>query len=180
MTKYGKIAGQILGLLATGALLGFTKDKGMRRELLEEADVLWHSIDRKSLNYILHRFRLQKLIEYENGRKGEKIKITSRGHSRALAYRISNTKLPVARKWDKKWRLVLFDIPEPKKKIRDSLRRRLKLLGFLEFQKSVFIYPYPCENEINLIINFYDIADCVYYLEAPITPDKNFRIHFKI
>lgn len=168
-------------LLATGSLLGFSRDKKVRRELLQEADKIWHSIDRKTLNYILHRFKLQNYIESIKETDGiEKIRLTDYGRARALVYNFNDLKLPIKKKWDKKWRLVLFDIPEPKKKIRDALRRKLKQLGFLEFQKSVFIYPYSCEEEINFVLNFYNIPEHVYYIEAPITPDKNFRHHFDL
>lgn len=51
-------------------------------------------------------------------------------------------------RWDKKWRIVLFDIPQERHKDRRSLRRRLKYLGFRPMQKSVFVFPYPCEEEL--------------------------------
>lgn len=45
-------------------------------------------------------------------------------------------------KWDKKWRIIFFDIPEKKRRYRDELRAMLKVIGFKEFQKSTWIYPY--------------------------------------
>jgi DNA-binding transcriptional regulator PaaX len=45
-------------------------------------------------------------------------------------------------KWDGKWRLVLFDIPESKRPLRDYIRSTLKRLGFKEFQRSLWIYPF--------------------------------------
>lgn len=181
MAGYGKLAGKVLALLASGVMLGFTKDRKMRRELLEEADKIWLSIDRKTLNQLLKRLKLQGLIAFsDKSNREESIKLTEQGRRRAVAYKFYNLSLKPRKKWDGKWRIVLFDIPEQKKKTRDALRRKLKRLGFLEFQKSVFIYPYPCEDEINFVINFFNIHDMVYYIEAPITPDHNFRAHFKI
>ena len=52
-------------------------------------------------------------------------------------------------KWDKKWRLVIFDIPRTLNNKRDTLRHRLKYMGFSMLQKSVFVFPYPCEEEIS-------------------------------
>jgi DNA-binding transcriptional regulator PaaX len=46
------------------------------------------------------------------------------------------------REWDGKWRMVLFDIPESKRPIRDYIRGVLKRMGFREFQRSMWIYPY--------------------------------------
>jgi DNA-binding transcriptional regulator PaaX len=99
---------------------------------------------------------------------------------RALRYQFNNLIIKRPQRWDKKWRIVLFDIPEEKRKIRDALRKKLKNLGFLEFQKSVFIFPYPCSNEINFVVNFFDIHNYVYYLEAPISSDFDFREYFKL
>ena len=46
-------------------------------------------------------------------------------------------------KWDGGWRIVLFDMPESKRNHRDYLRKTLKMVGFREFQKSIWVYPYP-------------------------------------
>ena len=42
-------------------------------------------------------------------------------------------------KWDGKWRVVVFDIPEVNKRIRGVLRETLKVLEFKPLQKSVWI-----------------------------------------
>jgi len=44
--------------------------------------------------------------------------------------------------WDGKFRIVIWDIPEKKRIVRDLLRRNLRKWGFAHFQKSVWIYPY--------------------------------------
>lgn len=46
-------------------------------------------------------------------------------------------------RWDGGWRIVFFDIPESKRKYRDYFRKVLKLVGFVEFQRSIWAYPYP-------------------------------------
>ena len=51
--------------------------------------------------------------------------------------------------------MVIFDVPEKKKIIRDALRRKIQELGFQELQKSVFVYPYPCFKEIETVTNFF-------------------------
>jgi hypothetical protein len=50
-------------------------------------------------------------------------------------------------KWDGKWRLVVFDIPEDARDKRDQLRALLKRNGFKILQASVFINPYPLNRE---------------------------------
>lgn len=41
--------------------------------------------------------------------------------------------------WDGKWRIVIFDIPEEKRIIRNLFRRNLKKWGFKHLQKSVWM-----------------------------------------
>lgn len=83
--------------------------------------------------------------------KKDSVKITQKGKDRIINYQLEELKIRKPKRWDKKWRLVIFDIPESRKDIRDLLSRKLKDLGFLRYQKSVFICPYPCQNEINYI-----------------------------
>jgi len=61
-------------------------------------------------------------------------KITNKGKVKILKYDI----IKRSRKWDGKWRVIIFDIPANKKKVRDFLRNRLKILGFKQLQKKVF------------------------------------------
>jgi DNA-binding transcriptional regulator PaaX len=181
MKEYGLLIGKVLGILANGFALALSRDKKQRFRLHQECDQLWRTIDRKQLYYILRRLQLKgfvKIIKQAND--VEKFYLSKEGKKRWLQYQLRNLKLKKSKRWDKKWRIVLFDIPELQKKIRDALRRKLKDLGFLEFQKSVFIYPFPCKDEINFIINFFNIEDNVFYLEAPISPDYNFRRHFNL
>lgn len=60
-------------------------------------------------------------------------------------------------KWDGKWRIIIFDIPDRKKKARDALRGRLKMLGFFQMQKSIFIHPYASLEQIEAVREFYSI-----------------------
>ena len=55
--------------------------------------------------------------------------------------------------WDKKWRVILFDIPAELQKKRHSLRHRLRTIGAYMIQKSVFVFPYPCEEEVGYWCN---------------------------
>jgi hypothetical protein len=50
---------------------------------------------------------------------------------------------PKKRKWDGRWRMIIFDVPEKKRRYRDYLRQMLKTLDFKELQKSIWVTPYP-------------------------------------
>jgi len=53
--------------------------------------------------------------------------------------------------WDGKWRIVMFDIPEEKKKIRNRLRRLLESAGLVRLHDSVWVHPYPCDELVTLV-----------------------------
>ena len=50
--------------------------------------------------------------------------------------------------WDRKWRVVIFDIAVAKRREREMFRREIKRMGFKQVQKSVWVYPYKCEDEV--------------------------------
>jgi len=71
-------------------------------------------------------------------------------------------------KWDRVWRVIIFDIPEKKKKARDALRRKFLHLGMFQLQKSVFVYPFDCKKEIDFVSDFFNVGKDILYFEAKI------------
>lgn len=70
------------------------------------------------------------------------------------------------RPWDKKWRIVMFDIKEVNRQARDSLRSKLKELGFGILQKSVLISPHDIIHDLSEFLETLGLRDCVYLLET--------------
>jgi CRISPR-associated endonuclease Cas2 len=95
-----------------------------------------------------------------------KLELIEEGKRKAYSYDFDNLKIKIPKTWDGLWRMVIFDIPEEKKIARDSLRNKLKHLGFYQLQKSAFILPYDCKKEIEIIKNTYEIWPYVTYLVA--------------
>jgi len=69
-------------------------------------------------------------------------------------------------KWDGYWRMVIFDIPENRKTLRASLRRKLISLGLGQWQKSVYITPFPLEEEINQFLKAKDLFGYCFCMKA--------------
>ena len=133
-------------------------------ESLQNGDERAWRRERKEIRRALKRLRERRLIKLV--RKGNKdiLIITVKGKQVLKDFALEDMNLPVEEKWDEKWRLVLFDIPEGYKQARDSLRKKLLGLGFYSLQKSVFVYPYDCQDEIDFIIQFFGIASYVEYV----------------
>ena len=60
----------------------------------------------------------------------------------------------------------MFDIPEKLRGLRNSLRFHFKKIGLIELQKSVFVYPYPCSDEIEFIVELYNARKYVRFILA--------------
>ena len=181
MARYAKLSGKVLSLLANGLLLGYSKNRGERNELLKECDKIWLSIDRNELFHILRLLKLNKFITVKKDRENENfVSLSEKGRQRVRKILLDELSIKKPKRWDGKWRIVIFDIPEHQRKIRNSLRMRLKILGFTEFQKSVFAFPYSCEDEINILVNFFNLSENVRYLESSLSYDADLRKFFGI
>ena len=87
------------------------------------------------------------------------ISLTELGRKKAGIFQIDSLKINRPKKWDKKWRIVIFDISYLKRAHRDALRGKLKELGFYQLQKSVWIYPFDCRAEIELLRDFFGLRE---------------------
>ena len=85
------------------------------------------------------------------------VQLTEKGKEKVEEINFDNLTIKKPNKWDGRWRVVTFDIPENRKPARDALRSKMKELKFYQLQKSVFICPYPCEKEILFLCEFFDI-----------------------
>ncbi|MBP7796273.1 MAG: CRISPR-associated endonuclease Cas2 [Elusimicrobiales bacterium] len=112
-------------------------------------------------------------IEYYKGDK--KYLLTSKGKKYLKKYTMEGLTIKDKRHHGK-WTIVFFDIPENIKKDRNAFRSRLKILGFYELQRSVFICPYICEKEIDFLIDYYDIRK---YTRLAIVEKIDNELHLK-
>lgn len=84
-------------------------------------------------------------------------------------------------KWDGNWRVIIFDIPMEKAKSRGLLRRCLKTIGFIQLQKSVWVYPYKCKEAVDLIREHFKVGkEVVYMVVKKIESDVRLKKHFKL
>ena len=113
--------------------------------------------------------------------KGRKvIVVTEKGNKRLVKTQVDDLYIKKAKSWDGKWRLVIFDIPEEKKIARNAMTQKLKSLGMYSLQRSTFVFPYKCKEEVDFIATYYNVSDCVYFIEAQkIENDQLIKNHFQ-
>lgn len=119
------------------------------------------------------------LKEYKKG--GERyLKLTQKGKVEIIRYKL---KQKATESWDRKWRIVIFDIPEATRKDRNFLRRQLKWLGFFELQKSVWIFPHEVKVELREFIKLCKIelnGDIRFLTVEHIDTDDDLLKHFHL
>lgn len=118
------------------------------------------SLKKSSLAKAIARLRSRGFIEKDISATETIFKLTEKGKDKAILM-TENKK-----KWDGKWRLVLFDIPERKRSIRLLLRKKLKEWGFVQWQKSVWASKKNCTNELRRFIKQAGISKWVLVLES--------------
>ena len=127
----------------------------------------WKKINERNLRDAIRRLYKSKLIDYKDNKdKTVTIVLNEKGRERILKYNLDKIRIKKPSKWDNLWRLVIFDIPEDKKSGRTALVAKLKELGFYPMQKSVYIHPYECKDEIDFVAEIFGLVPYVRFLRV--------------
>lgn len=131
-------------------------------------------------NNILTQLARDGYIVFEE-RTGKKYARITEAGTRALWVR-GNTLLEQSmrpRRWDKRWRVVIFDIPEKKRATRNALRTMMQRFGFYRLQDSVWIYPHDCEDVIALMkTELRTGASVLYMIVEKLENDRRLKEEF--
>lgn len=128
----------------------------------------------------LGRLAAQGLIKFEKRDGKSYARITPAGR-KAFALENEKLKLKNARKgrWNRRWRVITFDVPERRRGTRDRLRKVMQEAGFARLQDSVWVFPYDCEDFMTLLKSELKIGAAVLYMVVEhIENDKHLRAHF--
>ncbi len=175
--KYVLLAGGVLAISTIAPLSGALFVREMIRGYFRKKD-----FERQRFLRDLKRLQVRGLLDFQGLSDGSlKIVLSKEGKRKALIYKLDDIKLNKKRWWDGKWRLVIFDIPHSQKRFRDALRRKLKELEFYAIQKSVFIVPYKCEDEIDFITTLMGVREHVLILNvSSFEGDEKLRHYFRV
>ncbi len=107
--------------------------------------------------------------------------LTVDGEKLLRRWELVDYKLNKPKKWDGKWRMIIFDIPEKKQKIRRQITNLFNQAGFRRLQDSVWVYPYDCEDIIGLLKTELGVGrEVLYVIANEIENDRHLRSEFKL
>lgn len=176
-TKRKNITSLVLGTVGISGMLGVAL---LAPNVLGAMDKLGLVPGRRQKE-IINRAR-ERLVK--NGllkREGIFLRVTPKGERALRLLETREFKLPKLKRWDGKWRVLIFDIPEYRKSLRDKVRRTLDAIGFVRLQDSVWVYPHDCEDLIALLKADFKIGkDMLYMIVEELEGDKRLKQEFGI
>ncbi|MEK7227627.1 MAG: CRISPR-associated endonuclease Cas2 [Patescibacteria group bacterium] len=141
----------------------------------------------------LGAFKIKRQKEYINSSTNKMVKkgllkfngkfyeLTEFGKDKLRIWEFGRFKLNKPKRWDRKWRVIIFDIPDKKRKIRDKIRYLFKSAGLYLLQESVWVYPYDCEDIIALLKTDFGVGkDILYLVVEELENDRHLRNEFDL
>lgn len=145
---------------------------------------MYKLVDRREQQRKYHSILAARSRLIKNGllvRKGKFLELTVRGAKKLRDWKKFDYSIQRPARWDGKWRVLIFDIPEKKRGLRDKVRNTLRAIGFKRLQYSVWVYPFDCEDFITLLKTDFKIGKNLLYLVAEgIEYDRHLRDHFGV
>lgn len=167
MRHLGHVGKKVLLLLQAGLVLSLTGRPDAYFKILKDVAKEWRKVNERSLRESIKKLYKAKIIDYKENKDGTvRLVLTEVGQKKVLVYNLDKIEIKKPLKWDRLWRVVTFDIPEDKKKGRTALAVKLKEIGFYPMQKSVFIHPHECKNEIDFIAEIFELVPYIRYLRV--------------
>ncbi|SRR3989339_30761 len=154
-----EIAKDVLGVLIIGGILTIVATSPFFIQNLIKGFKKLKKYPNKNVYDTFYKLKHQGLIDFYKENNQIYISLTEKGKKKAGWMQINDLKVKKPKKWDGLWRVLLFDIAEKRKIHREAFRGKLIVLGFKLFQKSAWIIPYECADEIKLLKSFFGLSD---------------------
>lgn len=140
-------------------------EKGIYKIAIKEYDK-FREKDKIRFSRELYRLKQKGFIKKYLDGKEQYLELTAKGKKVVKKYMVAGLKIDIPSLWDKKWRIVVYDISNDKKNEREFLRRKLQEIGFIKIQESVFVYPFECLKVINALKGMFYLGPYVQYIIA--------------
>lgn len=167
----------ILGTVQAAGLIGIALVAPNAIQYMDKLGLLVSPHQQKTINRSSKKLVKDGYLVWSDG----KLRLTKKGEHTLTHLKLATALEQKPKRWDTKWRVLIFDIPEYRRNTRDTLRRTLKSIGFTQLQQSVWIYPYDCEDFITLLKAEFKIGkDIIYMIVDSVENDRSLKEHFKL
>lgn len=159
--------------MAAKPVVDYYKKRKKEKEFKE-----WERFNKPRLRTLLKRLYSQKIVDFKDVDGQTVITLTDKGKKKVLSYQLENMMIDKPPKWDGKWRIIIYDIKKERKVLGDIFRRFLQKMQFLQLQKSVYLTPYPCDQQIEFLRQYYGLGKEVLYLVAQKVENEEIYKHY--
>jgi CRISPR-associated endonuclease Cas2 len=129
-----------------------------------------------SYQHAVSRLRNNGYIQIVKKNNQKFLRLTQSGE---LSILMQKAKIHKEKIWDRKWRILVFDIPENSKEKRALLRYLLKRNNFFKLQASVYITPYSFNREAIIYLKNSGLMDYIRILRVDeIDDDRSLKKYF--
>lgn len=158
LLKVLAISGSVV-LASSNPYFGLKIVEGIKKELDRKR---WGEFHRE-----INKLRNKKRINVSQNPDGSyNVEITNLGKKLINKYNLDELTIKKPDQWDGFWRFCSFDIPGPKKQARKALLDKLKDLGFIMAQKSLWVHPFECREELAVIAKSFEVEPYIHFFVA--------------
>ena len=118
------------------------------------------------MNRLLYDLKRRGLVEVFKEAGQITFTLTPAGAYRLQALQLDEIRIPKPKTWDKKWRLVAFDVPINSSRQRQKFVAKLQALNFFMLQKSLWVHPFPCFPQVESIANYFNVLRYLSLIEV--------------
>lgn len=175
--RLGHITKELLRYIATGAVISVALSSPVGAGKL--SNLIWKESKKTLSGYLKRRLHEMEKAGYIKTQGGT-VKLSAAGKKLLARTRIESIVVEKEH-WDHKWRCVAYDIPNTQSKAREAFRQTLLRWGFVQIQKSVFVLPFQCSEQVAIAARFYHVDRYVLMMEANDIPTtKKLKNYFSL
>ena len=161
-----RINSAIIKTLAVMGAIGVAVVAPNVLQVFKQFGLVNHRQSKRRVSASLNRLIENGYVKFESNGPKRRLMLTAIGEKFAALLGEGRLMANKPKRWDGKWRILIFDIPEKRKNVREQVRRTLVDLGFIRLQDSVWVYPYDCEDIITIFKIDFNLGRSLLYIVA--------------
>lgn len=155
MVRKGEIIKDILSWLVIGGMVAVAATSPYFLYNVLRSFHKRKQYNKQSVANAFYRLQKEGAILFQKRNNQLYISLTREGKRKAGKFQINNLSIQRPKKWDGKWRIIIFDISDRQRIKREAFRGFLKRLQFYKLQESVWVHPFDCRAEVELLKDFF-------------------------